>query len=214
MKRRGLLVVLSGPAGSGKSTLAQHAVDRHPDICRSITATTRAPRGSEEDGRDYYFLSRAEFERRLRNDQFLEHAEFNGNLYGTPRAELESRFAEDRVVLLVIDVQGARQIQTRMLQAVFIFVLPPSPAVLRQRLASRGTEEPEEMEKRLAIAVGEVACLPTYDYLVINDDETAATDDLLGMIAFVRDHRIRGGEGDAWRGGAYEGWHRNRRTSP
>ena len=199
--------MLSGPAGSGKTTLAARAVEKHPDICRAITATTREPRPGEQDGREYYFLSKAAFRERIDAGAFVEHAEFNGNLYGTPRAELDRRLATGQVVLLVIDVQGARQVREQLPQAIFIFVLPPSLDALRERLVQRGTEDSSDMENRLAIAEQEVACMENYDYLVINDDETAATTDLLELLTFARAHRIRGGEREAWLDGAYEGWH-------
>ncbi len=207
MRRRGLLVVLSGPAGSGKSSLAEKVMQKHPDICRAITATTRPPRSGEKDGIDYFFLAREEFEKRIARGEFVEHAEFNGQLYGTPRSELERHLTGNRIVFLVIDVQGARAIRDQMLSALLIFVLPPSMEVLRQRLYGRGTENVTNLENRLSIARREVRELDNYDYLVINDDLDAAASELLALVTMARAHHVRGSELEAWEAGRYRGWH-------
>lgn len=203
MRDRGLLVVISGPAGSGKTTLAEKAVAACPEACRAVTATTRRPRGSEAEGADYYFLSREEFERGAAAGRFAEYAEFNGNLYGTPVAELEKHFAEGRAVLLVIDVQGAAQLRRTMPHALHAFVLPPTPEELRRRLGGRGTESREEVEKRLRIAEREIGEIEKYDYLVVNDDVEQATSDLLDIIRLGLRRKVRGGERERWLAGGY-----------
>lgn len=207
MRRRGLLVVISGPAGGGKSTLAEAAAAAGDDINRAITATTRAPREGEVDGRDYVFLSEEEFLDRLSRERFAEYAEFNRHLYGTPKDELEQQLSEDRVVLLVIDVKGAAQIRRQYPHAIHVFILPPTPEDLRERLSRRGTESASDIDERLRIAESEIDRLEEYDYLLVNDDEAAAGGDLSAIIAMARAHRIRGGEREAWRRSAYAGWH-------
>ncbi len=212
MRNRGLLLVISGPAGSGKSSLTEAVLAAEPDVGRSISATTRSPRPGEVDGEDYYFLSREAFANGIERGDFVEYAEFNGNYYGTPREALNQRLANGQVVVLVIEVKGSAQIRRAYPFAVHIFVLPPSPAVLRERLCGRGTECPAEIERRLAIATGEIECLEAYDYILINDDFKAATADLRAMIRMIRLHHVRGGEREAWLKGGYERWHEQRQN--
>lgn len=207
MRRRGLLVVLSGPAGSGKSTLADMLEVRSPDICRSVTATTRAPREGETDGADYHFLDRDTFKHGIATGRFVEYNEFNGNLYGTPRDGLEKLLEQDKVVVLVIDVNGAVQIRKAFPRSVHFFLLPPTAEELRRRLCGRGTEPPADIEKRLAIAEREVKRVENYDFLVINDISETAAEDILTILKVVRTHHIRGGELTAWRKGLYANWH-------
>lgn len=207
MRKRGLLVVLSGPAGSGKSTLAENLMSDSDDICRAVTATTRPPRLNEKNGEDYFFLSREEFKERISKGQFLEYTEFNNNLYGTPRSELTASLDDGCVVLLVIDVEGSAQIRRTFPNSIHVFVLPPTAGSLRERLCGRNTECPEDIESRLAIAREEVSRLETYDYLVINDDARTAIDDLRTIIDVARLHYIRGGELEAWNAGQYGNWH-------
>ena len=207
MRRRGLLLIVSGPAGSGKTTLAEKLIAAEPDIVRSVTATTRAPRDGEVDGTDYHFLSRVEFESRLAAGHFIEYTEFNHNLYGSLREEVERLLDADKVVVLVIEVEGAANVRALYPHSVHVFVLPPTPADLRDRLAGRGTESEESMRHRLSIAEGEVEELERYDYLVINDELDAAAEDLRTIARVARAHHVRGGEVDAWRGDRYAGWH-------
>lgn len=207
MRTRGLLVVLSGPAGSGKSSLADALIERMPDACRAVTATTRQPRSGEIDGEDYFFLTRDEFESGLGSGRFVEHNEFNGNLYGTPKDGLETLLSQDKIIFLVIDVNGAKAIRESFAHAVLIFLLPPSPEELRARLCGRGTECAADVENRLAIAREEVQYLEAYDFLVINDAFDTAVEDLRSIVTALRHHHIRGGEREAWERGAYTGWH-------
>ena len=212
MRRRGLLIVLSGPAGSGKSTLAEDLVSRGEDICRAITATTRLPRGHETHGKDYLFLSREDFAEGLAEGRFVEHNEFNDCFYGTPRDILDGHLAEGKVVILVIDVNGSMEVRKAYPHSVHIFLLPPTPEDLRSRLRGRGTECVSDIERRLAIAESEIRCVERYNFLVINDDRAAAVADLLAIIEVLRPHHVRGGEADAWAKRAYSGWHNRGRT--
>lgn len=208
MKRRALLVVLSGPAGSGKSTLAEGLIRASGgEICRSLTATTRPPRPGEVEGQDYFFLTREEFKQGIAEGRFVEYTEFNGHLYGSPRSELERLMGEDKVVLLVIDVDGSGQVRTSYPHAIHIFLLPPTKEILRQRLVLRQTEDPSEIQRRLQIAEREISRLDSYDYLVINDDQERAIGDLLDIIRIARLHHVRGGEREAWEQGLYAHWH-------
>lgn len=207
MRRRGLLVILSGPAGSGKSTLAEKLAESEPEIRRSVTTTTRQPRPGEVNGRDYYFIDRDMFKEGLAESRFVEYNEFNGHLYGTPRDELKRLLAQDKIVILVIDVNGSRQIRKTFPNAVHIFLLPPTPEHLRERLCGRGTECRSDIEERLEIAKAEIDYLETYDFLVINDDQDAAVNDIRSILSMLRVHHIRGGEHEAWEKGLFDGWH-------
>ena len=173
--KKGVLFVISGPSGVGKGTINQQLFDEFgDDVAFSVSATTRGPREGEIDGKHYFFISRQEFENRIANNEFLEHAEFAGNCYGTPRSYV-LRLLEDGVsVILEIDLQGALQVKERMPECVSIFILPPSYEVLESRLRGRGTETPEKIEKRLAAARHEIEMAHIYDYQIVNDDLEAA----------------------------------------
>lgn len=164
------LLVLSSPSGGGKTTIARRLLDARSDVGYSVSATTRAPRPDEVDGRDYHFLSRAEFERRVKGGEFLEHAEYGGNLYGTLRAEVEGIFSAGRHAVLDIEVQGARQVRKSLPGSVHVFVLPPSGRELIRRLEARNTEDPAAVGRRLERAAEELAAVPEYDYAIVNDD--------------------------------------------
>ncbi len=168
MKRKGLLIVLSGPSGCGKGTLVKEMLARG-DCAVSVSATTRAPREGEENGVHYHFLDRAEFERRVAADELLEHAEYCGNYYGTLRAEVERLRSEGKHVILEIEVQGALQIRGRCPEAVLVFTVPPSAAELYRRLKKRGTETEEVIARRIARAAEELPYAVGYDYILLND---------------------------------------------
>lgn len=204
--REGLLVVMSGPAGSGKSTLADRLVASQSNVRRAITATTRPPRAYEQNDVDYFFLTREEFEKRIENDELLEYTVFNGNYYGVPRAELERNLAKGGVVLLVIEVDGAESVKFFFPDAVFVFIIPPTPESLRQRLTGRGTESDQDIENRLAIARNEMQRIGEYDYLIINADPLVATLDLAAVIRAARRSRIVGGETERWNEGYFANW--------
>lgn len=163
-------VILSAPSGGGKTTIAHALLDRRNDLGYSISATTRAPRGTERDGRDYHFLSRDEFLARREAGEFAESAEVHGNLYGTLKAEIQKVLTAGKHVVLDIDVQGARQVTAIYPHAVTIFVLPPSGEVLLERLRGRKSESPQELVTRLNSALQELRAVEEYEYVVVNDD--------------------------------------------
>ena len=174
--------VITGPSGVGKGTLISELLERIPELELSISATTRQPREGEEDGRDYHFLDPADFDRRAERSDFLEFATYSGNRYGTLRQEVERRLAAGRSVVLEIEVQGARQVRAAMPESVQVFIAPPEPAALRERLISRGTDSPEAIDARLAVAAQELAAQDEFAYRVVNDDRSRAADELEGIV--------------------------------
>ncbi len=165
-----LVVVLSSPSGGGKSTLAGRLLAERDDIGYSVSATTRPPRPGEQDGREYHFLSAEEFERRAVAGEFLEHAYYNGNRYGTLESEVRRVTQGGRHVLLDIEIAGARMVREHFSDAVLIFLLPPSGRVLVERLRGRGTEDEAALAGRLEQALEELGAAVEYDYVVVNDD--------------------------------------------
>lgn len=173
--KRGVLFVFSGPSGVGKGTLKAKLFEEFADrIAYSVSATTRGPREGEMDGKDYFFISRQEFERRVKNNEFLEHAEFAGNCYGTPRAYVEKLLDSGMNVVLEIDVQGALQVMKSMPECVSVFILPPSFEELEHRLRGRGTETEEKVRERLETAKRELPYAPQYDYQIVNGGDIEA----------------------------------------
>lgn len=179
--RCGLLVVVSGPSGVGKTTVVDRLLSR-PGFTRAVTATTRAPRPGEQDGRDYHFLAGDEFEKRVRAGRFLEHAVVHGNRYGTPREEVEAILAEGGVCLLNVDVQGAASLRGTVEPALFVFLRPPSLEALAARLARRGTESEAAAARRLAAAAEEMAREGEFDATVVNDDLERAVEEIAARI--------------------------------
>jgi guanylate kinase len=174
--------VITGPSGVGKGTLIRGLLARAPELGLSVSATTRAPRPGEEDGVDYHFLTPDEFEARVNTGDFVEHAEYSGNRYGTLRSELERRLAEGEGVVLEIEVQGARQVRAAMPDAVAVFIAPPSLEALRARLVGRGTDSSEQVDARLKTAERELAAQPEFAHVVINDRLEQATDELAAIV--------------------------------
>lgn len=169
MRRNPFVLVLSGPSGAGKSTFVSPLLQAFPSMRFSVSATTRARRGHEEDGREYHFLSPEEFRKRLEAGEFLEHAEVHGDLYGTLESDVSGALQNGHGVLLDVDVQGGVQIKRRRPDAVLVFILPPSMQVLEDRLRRRGTESEATIRRRLARAPDEIRCLHEYDYVVVNE---------------------------------------------
>ena len=169
-QKKGLVVVLSGFSGAGKGTIMKHLLNKYPGMYNlSISATTRGKRQGEEEGREYFFKTREEFDRMVANNEFLEHATFNGNSYGTPKAYVQKLIDEGKDVILEIEVNGALQVKKIFPDALLLFVTPPSATELKNRLVGRGTETADVVAQRLSISSKESLLMPKYDYLVIND---------------------------------------------
>ena len=189
----GILFIISAPSGSGKSTLVNQIRSLVDNLEFSVSYTTRPPRGSETEGREYHFTSREEFERMVRDDEFLEHAEVFGNYYGTARKSLADAKAHGKDLLLDIDVQGAAQVRQKVADAVSIFVMPPAPDILATRLRNRSRAEgnvtEEVIQRRLAEARAEIVKYREYRYILVNDILARAEDELLAIVASERIHR-------------------------
>ncbi len=192
----GILFIISAPSGSGKSTLVNQIRSLVDNLEFSVSYTTRPPRGSEEEGREYHFTTREKFEQMIRNNEFLEYAEVFGNYYGTARSSLTDAQAHGKDLLLDIDVQGAAQVRRKIPDAVGIFVMPPAPDILATRLRNRSRAEggvtEEVIQRRLAEARQEIVNYREYSYILVNDILARAEEDLLAIVASERVHR----EGD------------------
>ena len=174
--------VITGPSGVGKGTLIKRLLERVPGLALSVSATTRAPREGEEDGVDYHFLTEDQFQERRDAGDFLEFATYSGNHYGTLNSELDRCLDKGRSVVLEIEVQGAQQVRAARTDSVQIFIAPPDPAVLRERLRGRGTDSPEAIDKRLKTAENELAQQDDFDHRIVNDDLDQAADELESIV--------------------------------
>ena len=175
--------VITGPSGVGKGTLIRGLMERLSRLELSVSATTRPARPGEQDGVDYHFLTPAEFERRIAQGDFVEHADYAGRRYGTLRSELDSRVRAGVPVVLEIEVQGARQVRAAMPEALQVFIAPPSLDALRTRLVGRGTDDPDEVERRLLVAEHELEAQPEFGHVVVNDRLEEALQRLTTIVA-------------------------------
>lgn len=172
------LIAISGPSGCGKTTIAREILRRHPELMFSVSATTRPMREVEHEGTDYYFISREEFEEKIRREELIEWENIYGDFYGTPRSEVDRAAAAGKILLLDVDVKGALSIRKRFPEESFlIFIEPPSIDVLRQRLAARKTETPETIERRMARAAMELAKAPEFDFSIVNENLATAIEE-------------------------------------
>ncbi|KUK35062.1 MAG: Guanylate kinase [Caldanaerobacter subterraneus] len=181
-KKKGLLIVLSGPSGAGKGTICKALMEKEKDLKLSISATTRPPRSGEIEGKNYFFKSEEEFEKMIENDSFLEWAKVYGHYYGTPKDFVLKNLDEGNDVVLEIDIQGALKIKEKFPEGVFIFILPPSMEELKNRIKKRGTETEEEIIKRFKSAYEELNYVSRYNYVVINDSVEEAVEKIKAII--------------------------------
>lgn len=186
--KKGLLIVVSGPSGTGKGTVCGELLDSMPELVYSISATTRAPRAGEVDGKNYYFLTKERFEELISEGGFLEYANVYGNYYGTPLVKIQERLAEGNDILLEIDTQGALEVMKKCPDGLFIFLLPPSLGELERRIRGRGSETEESLKKRLGNAKAEIAIGEKYKYVVVNDTVKKAVARIKSII--VAEHAL------------------------
>ena len=182
MNHQGILVVVSGFSGAGKGTLMKELLKRYDNYALSISATTRAPREGETDGKEYFFVTKEQFEKMRDERKLIEYAQYVNNYYGTPKEYVEQKMAEGKDVILEIEIQGALKVKKRLTDALLLFVTPPSAEELRRRLVGRGTETLEVINARLARAAEEASGMEAYDYLLINDDLDRCVEEMHQLI--------------------------------
>lgn len=185
---KGRLFIISGPSGSGKDTVLVKLFVRCPQIKFSISSVTRPMRKGEKEGEKYHFVTRQHFENMLKNDELLEHNEFVGNYYGTPKFPVTQAIASGEDMIVEVDVNGAKQIREKIKDAVSVFIMPPSLDILRARLSGRGTEPKDVIDRRIEAALGEISRAGEYDYIVVNDDLDKAVED---CVCIIRSDRLR-----------------------
>ncbi len=184
MSQKGVLTIVSGFSGSGKGTLIKELLARYPtEYALSVSATTRAPRRGEMNGREYFFVTAEDFEKKIENDEFLEYAKYVDNYYGTPKNYVFAQMAAGRNVILEIEIQGALKVKEKFPEALLVFVAPPSVDELERRLAERGSEDEQDMMNRLRRAVEEADYMEQYDYILVNDELSTCVEALNGIIA-------------------------------
>ena len=179
---KGVLVLFSGPSGVGKDAVLEIVLAKDTSLQKSVSCTTRGIRENEIEGKDYYFITVPEFEKMIENHEVLEYTRYGQNLYGTPKAPIDKWISEGKTVILKIEVEGASNIKKLYPDSVGIFIMPPSMEVLEQRLRSRGTEDEDDIIKRLEIAQGEIGHSNVYDYLVVNDDLEKTSENVLDIL--------------------------------
>ena len=182
MKDKGLLLVISGFSGAGKGTVVKRLLEQHNDYASSISATTRSPREGEQDGREYFFKSKEEFEKMIEASELIEYARYVDNYYGTPKAYVEEQLKEGKNVILEIEIQGALNIKSMFPDAVLLFIMPPSAKELERRLVGRGTEDEATIRARLSRASEEAQGVENYNYIVINDDVDACVETIDSIV--------------------------------
>ena len=183
LNKRGILIVVSGFSGAGKGTVMKRLMEKYKDdYALSVSMTTRNPRSGEVDGQHYFFVSREQFEKTIAEDGLIEHAQYCGNYYGTPRAYVEKQLADGKNVILEIEIQGALLVKEKFPETLLLFVTPPSADELKKRLVGRGTETMEEIEARLKRAVDEAPIMDKYDYIVINDEVENCVDKIHELV--------------------------------
>ena len=190
-RRKGMLLVISGPSGAGKGTLVERLLQKDPSFCFSVSVTTRGKRKNEVEDVHYHFISEAEYDKLLDADAFLEHASVHGHRYGTLKSEVYERMERGQNVLLDIDPQGARAVMEKEPDCVSVFILPPSYSELKIRLHTRNTEQQEEIERRLGNAKAEIAQMNRYRYLIVNDDLDLAFEQLQAVVRAEKQNAIR-----------------------
>ncbi len=181
-KKQGQLIVVSGPSGAGKDTIVTKLLQKNDNIWLSVSSTSRAPREGEEEGVNYFYLTRKDFEKKIKEDYFLEYAEYAGNYYGTPKEKMLEKIEKGIDVILVIEIQGAKKIKELVPEAIFIFIMPPSEKELLKRLKNRKTEEKEKIVERFNIAYKEINEVSKYNYVVVNDELEDAVDKVEAII--------------------------------
>ena len=182
MTEKGVLIIVSAPSGCGKSTILHRLMEKREKLCFSVSATTRAPRAGETDGVDYFFITREKFDEMVENGEFLEHAEYVGNCYGTPKAAVDDKLNEGYDVYLDIEVQGAMQIKAQRPETLMIFVMPPSLEELERRLITRGTDSMDVIRGRLQQAQEEFKLREQFDFTVVNDEVERVVDEISEII--------------------------------
>ena len=194
MKRKGILIVVSGFSGAGKGTLMKKLMEEYDNYALSISMTTRNPRPGEEDGREYFFVTKEQFEEKIGQDGLIEYASYCGNYYGTPRAYVEQQLEAGKDVILEIEIQGALKIKEKFPTALLLFVMPPSAKELRRRLTGRGTETQEVIDQRMHRAMEEAQGIEQYDYIVINDQLEECVKELHAIIGAAHNTPFRNEE--------------------
>ena len=183
LNKRGILIVVSGFSGAGKGTVMKRLMEKYKDAyALSVSMTTRGPRTGEVDGEHYFFVSREQFEKTISEDGLIEHAQYCGNYYGTPKAYVEKQLAEGKNVILEIEIQGALLVKEKFPETLLLFVTPPSAKELKRRLVGRGTETMEQIDARMKRAIDEAPIMDKYDYIVINDEVEKCVDKIHELV--------------------------------